>query len=274
MAGRFDVITTHVDAGGVSRGAFRVAVLVVALIILYWLSPFGTIGAGERGVHLRFTAVTGKVFGEGLYFLIPLIEKVQVVDTRILKEEARSDAASKDLQTVHSVVALNYHIDPERVSHLLQDVGVTYKERIIDPALQEAVKAGTAKFMAEELITKRELVREDIKAQLTSRLQPRGILVDEFNIVNFEFSKVFNDAIEAKVTAEQQALAAKNKLEQIKFEADQKVAEARGKAEAITIESNALKSNPAILQLRALEKWYGTLPQVTSGAVPFINVQK
>ena len=274
MAGRMEVLTYAADRAGLSKSAIRIIAVVGVLLILYWLSPFGTVAAGERGVHLRFTAVTGKVFGEGLYFRIPLIEAVQTMDTRIVKVEARSDAASKDLQTVHSVVALNYHIDPERVSHIYQDVGLGYKERLIDPALQEAVKAGTAKFTAEELITRREMVREDIKAQLTGRLQPRGILVDEFNIVNFEFSKVFNDAIEAKVTAEQQALAAKNKLEQIKFEADQKVAEARGKAEAITIESNALKANPAILQLRALEKWNGILPQVTSGAVPFINVLK
>ena len=115
-------------------------------------------------------------------------------------------------------------------------------------------------------------MREDIKSQLKTRLQDIGIMVDEFNITNFEFSKVFNDAIEAKVTAEQAALAAKNKLEQIKFEAEQRVAEAKGKAEAITIESNALRSNPQILEMRALEKWNGTLPQVTGGAVPFISL--
>src|SRR5207248_11545049 len=136
------------------------------------------------------------------------------------------------------------------------------------PGMQEAIKASTAKFTAEELITKRELVRDEIKAQLKNRLKERNIVVDEFNIVNFEFSKVFNEAIEAKVTAEQQALAAKNKLEQIKFEAEQKVAEARGKAEAITIESNALRSNPQILELRALEKWNGFLLVWTSGGVP------
>jgi regulator of protease activity HflC (stomatin/prohibitin superfamily) len=118
-------------------------------------------------------------------------------------------------------------------------------------------------------------VREDIKAQLRQRLSEQDINVDEFNIVNFSFSKVFNEAIEAKVTAEQQALAARNKLEQIKFEAEQKVAEAKGKAEAITIESNALRSNPQILELRALEKWNGVLPQVTgSGGVPFITLPK
>ena len=196
-------------------------------ILLFVLSPFGTIAAGERGVHLRFTAPTGKVFGEGLYFRIPLMESVQKMDIKIQKEEMRSDAASKDLQTVHSMVALNFHVDPRQVAKIYQEVGLDFKNRIIDPAMQEAIKASTAKFTAEELITKRELVRDDIKAQLSTRLKQHDILVDEFNIVNFEFSKVFNDAIEAKVTAEQSALAAKNKLEQIKFEAEQKVAEAK-----------------------------------------------
>ena len=244
------------------------------VLLLFIFSPFGTIAAGERGVHLRFTAVTGKVFGEGLYFRIPLVESMQKMDIKIQKLETTAAAASKDLQTVHSTVALNFHIDPERVSNIYQSVGLQYRERIIDPAMQEAIKGSTAKFTAEELITKREQVREDIKNQLGTRLKEHDVLVDEFNIVNFEFSKIFNEAIEAKVTAEQQALAAKNKLEQIKFEADQKVAEARGKAEAITIESNALRSNPQILELRALEKWNGVLPQVTGGATPFISLPK
>ena len=257
-----------------SKSIVQIVIVFGVLLLLFIFSPFGTIAAGERGVHLRFTAVTGKVFGEGLYFLIPLIESVQMMDTKIQKVETVAAAASKDLQTVHSTVALNFHIDPDRVSKIYQEVGLQYKERIIDPAMQEAIRGSTAKFTAEELITKREQVREDIKNQLKTRLKERDILVDEFNIVNFEFSKVFNEAIEAKVTAEQQALAAKNKLEQIKFEAEQKVAEARGKAEAITIESNALRSNPQILELRALEKWNGILPQVTGAATPFINLTK
>lgn len=260
--------------GPARKNVIRIALAIMVLILLFFLSPFGTIAAGERGVHLRFTAVTGKLFGEGLYFRIPLIESVQMMDVKVQKYEMESAAASKDLQTVHSVVALNFHIDPDRVANIYQEVGLQFRDRLIDPAMQEAIKASTAKFTAEELITKREMVRDEIKAQLTSRLKSRNILVDEFNIVNFEFSKNFNDAIEAKVTAEQQALAAKNKLEQIKFEADQKIAEARGKAEAMTIESNALRSNPQILELRALEKWNGTLPQVTGGAIPFINLPK
>ena len=275
MSERFDIETLDFTRSGPARKKiFRIAAALLLILLLVWFSPFGTIAAGERGVHMRFTAVTGKVFGEGLYFRIPFIESVQKMDVKVQKYEMKSDAASKDLQTVHSVVALNFHIDPDKVANIYQDVGLQFRDRIIDPGMQEAIKASTAKFTAEELITKRELVRDEIKEVLKTRLKTQNILVDEFNIVNFEFSKNFNDAIEAKVTAEQQALAAKNKLEQIKFEADQKIAEARGKAEAMTIESNALRSNPQILELRALEKWNGTLPQVTGGATPFINLNK
>jgi regulator of protease activity HflC (stomatin/prohibitin superfamily) len=105
------------------------------------------------------------------------------------------------------------------------------------------------------------------------KLNPRGIIVDDFNIVDFEFSESFNQAIELKVTAEQSALAAKNKLEQVKFEADQQVAEAQGKADALRIEASALQSNPQILQLRAIEKWDGQMPAVIGGgATPFVDV--
>jgi regulator of protease activity HflC (stomatin/prohibitin superfamily) len=253
-----------------------IAGIVGALLLLILIgSPIGTVGAGERGVQLRFDAVTGKVLGEGLYFRLPIIERVIKLDIKIQKEQVDVSAASKDLQTVNSNVALNFHLSPNTVATVYQGVGIDYKQRLIDPTLQETVKAVSAKFTAEELITRRESVRDEIKILLHEKLDPRGIVVDEFNIVNFGFSAAFNNAIEAKVTAEQSALAAKNKLEQIKFEADQAIAEARGKAEAMLVESNALRSNPQILELRALEKWDGVLPQVTgAGGTPFINIQK
>jgi regulator of protease activity HflC (stomatin/prohibitin superfamily) len=245
----------------------------IGLILLSALWPLGTIGAGERGVLLRWNAVTGHVYGEGLFVRIPVADRVVVMDVKIQKEQIESTAASKDLQSVTSIVALNFHINPEKAANIYQDVGVDYKTRIIDPALQESVKASTAKYTAEELITKREQVREEIRNHIKEKLLPRGIEIDDFNIVDFSFSRSFNEAFEAKVTAEQSALAAKNKLEQIKFEADQKIAEARGKAEAMRVESEALKSNPQVLELRAIEKWDGRLPTVTGGATPFVNLQ-
>jgi len=265
------------EGGFPSTAKLKVYAIIAAIVLLLLLlgNPLGTIGAGERGILLRFNAVTGTIYDEGLYFRWPLMERVIVIDIKLQKEQVDATAASKDLQTVSSDVAFNFHINPAQVATIYQEVGVDYKQRIIDPTLQESVKAATAKFTAEELITRREVVREETKVLLRAKLEPRGIMVDEFNIVNFGFSPSFNSAIEAKVTAEQSALAAKNKLEQIKFEAEQRIAEARGKAEAITVESNALRSNPQILELRALEKWDGVLPQVTgSGGVPFINIQR
>ena len=247
-----------------------IGAILLGLIII--TNTVGTVGAGERGVVTRFNAVTGKVYGEGLYFKIPFVEEVKIFDVKIQKEEVNADAASKDLQTVSTTIALNFRLDPKMVNNVYQDVGVDYKNRLIDPALQEAVKASTAKFTAEELVTKREIVREDIKSHLAARLDKRGIIVEEFNIVNFTFSRAFDQAIEAKVTAEQNALAAQNKLKQIEFEAEQNIAEARGKAEAIRIESQALQNNPQVLELRAIEKWDGKLPQVVSGNIPFINI--
>lgn len=251
-----------------------VALAILAMILLFVVWPFGTVGAGERGVLLRWGAVTDQVLNEGLYIRVPVMDSVVIMDVKIQKEEVVATAASKDLQTVESRVALNYHIDPSRVANIYQDIGVDYAARLIDPALQESVKSTTAKYTAEELITKREEVRDAIRAHLVEKLEPRGILVDDFNIVDFQFSAAFDQAIELKVTAEQSALAAKNKLEQIKFEAEQQIAEARGKAEALRIESQALQNSPQILQLRALEKWDGKMPSVMGdGATPFIDIR-
>jgi regulator of protease activity HflC (stomatin/prohibitin superfamily) len=258
-----------------NRGRLRklVTTLVVLFILAVLLSSFGTVGAGERGIKLRFNAVTGKVFGEGLYFVIPMIERVVVIDIKVQKEEADAQAASKDLQTVTSRIALNYSIDPEHAVNLYQNIGIDYKSRIVDPTIQEAVKATTAKFTAEELITKREEVRDAIKLILTEKLSGTGLKVEQLSIINFDFSPSFNNAIEAKVTAEQNALAAKNKLDQVKYEAEQAVAAAKGKASALQIEAQAIDTNPRIIELRAIEKWDGKLPQVTGGATPFINLK-
>lgn len=265
--------TYTISEGNSSRIKKIFSILVGIIILLVLLSSFGTIGAGERGIKLRFNALTGKVFGEGLYFVIPFIERVVMIDIKVQKEEIDAQAASKDLQTVTSRIALNYSIDPALAVHLYQNIGTDYKIRIIDPAIQEAVKATTAKFTAEELITRREEVRDEIKMHLIDKLSGTGIKTEQVSIINFDFSPSFNDAIEAKVTAEQNALAAKNKLDQVKYEAEQAIAEAKGKAQALQIEASAINTNPQIIQLRAIEKWDGKLPQVTSGATPFINLK-
>jgi len=246
--------------------------LIAFVLIVPLFSAFGTVGAGERGVRLRFSAVTGSVLDEGLYFQIPFVERVVTMSVQIEKDEASADAASKDLQSVSTTVAVNYHLDPARVDSVYQEFRDEYQSRIIEPSIQEAVKSAIALYTAEELITKRTDVREAIKTNVKEKIEPNGIILDELNIVNFSFSNSFNIAIEKKVTAEQEAFAAQNKLEQVKFEAQQQVEEAKGKAEAIRIEAEALRQSPAVLELRALEKWNGVLPKVTGGSTPFVKI--
>ncbi len=248
--------------------------LVVLLSVVF--GSWGTIGAGHRGVVQLMDRVTGEIKGEGFYTKIPWFNSVHEMDVRTQKEQVKTEGASKDLQSVTVEVALNFSLDPKRCATLYQEIGDDYMDKMIGPAMQESIKAVLAGFTAEELITKRELVREDIWKLLTSKLTPMGIRSEGLNIVNFNFSHSFNAAIEAKVTAEQNALAAKNLLSQKEYEAQQQVATAKGKAESMQIESAALAKNPQVLQLRALEKWDGKLPHVLggNGAIPFINVSE
>lgn len=252
----------------------RKNLLILSIIFvstLVFINSFVVVEAGYSGVKTRFGEVIGGT-PQGLIFKLPFIDSVEKIDIRVQKSEVNSRAASKDLQNVSGTIALNYHLEANKTPELYQEVGIQYADRIIAPVLQESFKSTTAQFTADELITKRELVKDTVRQKISDRLTPYGIIVDDLNIVDFDFSQSFNKAIEAKVTAEQDALAARNKLQQVQFEAEQKIAEAKGKAEAIKIESEALRNNPDVLNLRAIEKWDGKLPQVTNEAIPFINI--
>jgi len=248
------------------------AFLLIFFIVLLLFSSVGTIGAGERGVLLQFGAVQDRVLDEGLYFKIPIVQRVHKMDVKIQKDEVPASASSKDLQIVTSAIAINYNILPSSVNKIWQEVGRNYNKRIIAPAIQEAVKATTAKFTAEELIIKREIVKEEIKNNLAERLSKHHIVVVELNITSFDFSKAFNAAIEAKVTAEQLKLKSERDLERIKIEAEQRVVEAEGKAKAIKTEAEALSFNAKVVELRWVEKWNGETPAYWGGATPFVGL--
>ncbi|MEQ8151342.1 MAG: prohibitin family protein [Smithellaceae bacterium] len=250
----------------------------IILFILIFFRPWVQVGAGQRGVVLNFGAVQEQVLEEGLHFRIPVMQEIALMDVKIQKAETDAAAASADLQDVSSRIALNYHVVPDKANVVYQKIGMQFKERIIDPAIQEVVKAVTAKYSAEELITKRPAVSEAMRVALADRLRANNIAVDAFSIVIFSFSKVFTEAIEAKQTAEQLALKAKRDLERIKIEADQKITAARAEAESLRLQRANI--SPDLIELRrieanmkAIEKWNGILPQVTGGgAIPMIGV--
>lgn len=252
---------------------------VVFLLFLLWaLAPFATVPAGHRGVMTTFGNPSNDVLSEGIHFRVPIAQKLNLVNVSIQKGEGEGDAASRDLQTVHTRIALNYHVKPEAAVSVFRDLGNEPGQRIIIPSVQEAVKAVTARFTAEELIAKRTDVRDQIIAQLRERLARHGVVVDEFSIVNFNFSKSFNDAIEAKTTAEQLKLKAERDLQRIEVEAKQRVAQARAEAESLAVQRQQV--TPELIRLRemenqrlAIEKWDGKLPNVAGGALPFINVK-
>lgn len=244
------------------------------LLLLFTLmfGSWTTINAGHRGVVLRMGAVSGTILPEGFNTKAPWIDTVVEIEVRTQKEQVATEGASKDLQIVRAEIALNFSLDHNKVATIYQKYGEEYKARIIDPAMNESIKATLSQHTAVDIIANRELVRQSIKDLLITKIQEKGILIEEISIIDLDFSDSFNLAIEAKVTAEQDALAAKNKLAQVKFEAEQKIAEAEGKAQAMQIESKALAENPQIIELRALEKWDGILPKVTGGALPFIEI--
>lgn len=247
---------------------------VLAIIFFIIVNPLTTISAGARGVVLTWGAYNGQVMQPGLNWKTPIAQSVIEIDVQTQKIETQVGAASKDLQSVTTVVALNFHIDPEKVGDLYQKVGANYADRIIGPAIQEAVKGVTAGFTAEELITRRQEVKEATRKLLSDRLSKDFIFVEDLSIVNFDFSQSFNEAIEAKVTAEQQALAAKNKLEQVKFEAQQQIETAKAQAESIRIQAQALAQNQELVKLKAVEKWDGKLPTYMLGdSVPFVDLK-
>ena len=261
------------------KGPWKILIISFAILILLGLfKPWAQVGAGERGIVLNFGAVQDKVLNEGIHFRVPVMQEIILMDIKIHKVVTDAASASSDLQDVALSVALNYHVLPEKANLVYQTIGMEFKERMIDPAIQEVMKAVSARYTAEELITKRPAVSAEMQESLTKRLLLSNISVDAFSIVSFSFSKIFTDAIEAKQTAEQNALKAERDLDRIRVEAEQTIAAATAEAEALRLQK--MNISPDLIELRkieanlkAIEKWNGILPQVTgAGAVPFIGV--
>jgi len=232
-------------------------------------SGIAIVPAGYRGVLLRFGAVQG-VLSEGIHLVVPEVNSVELLEVRTQKEEAQSAAASKDLQTVTTTVAINYHLSEDGVGDLYKKVGRDYRARIIDPVTQESLKGVTARYTAEELIRLREKVKAEVQQEITARLTPYNIVVEPsgVSITNFAFSEEFNRAIEQKQVAQQTAEKQRYVLQQAELQAQTAVTEAKGKAEAARINAQALQAQGGsrVLAREWIDKWDGKLPTVAGGA--------
>ena len=242
-----------------------------------------TVEAGTIGVMTEWGAVQPDPLPEGFYWVSWFGEDIINVNARVLKMEADASASSMDLQVVTTKIALNFRIDPNMVVDIFQDIGnlQQVETNIIDPVLQEAVKTATARYNAEELITRRPQVKADITQYVTDRLATSNLIVTDLSIVNFQFDSKYQDAIEAKQVAEQQALAAQNDLRRIEVEARQAEARAQGEANASLIEARAEAERqellrrtitPELVQWEAIQRWNGVLPSVTGDEIPMLQI--
>ncbi len=235
--------------------------LSLALIIIF-LSFFVIVNAGERGVLMRFGEVQDQVLSEGIHVILPIVNTVEKLSVRVQKQEQSAEASSKDLQDVFTDVALNWHIIPEKTNLIFQQIGSESSiiDRIIEPAVEEVLKAVMAEYTAEEIITKRRQVKAEVDSFLTERLTPYYLAVDDISLVHVHFSERFGEAVETKQIAEQEAKRAGFMAIKAAKEAEAKVNLAKGEAEAQGLIQTTL--NNQLLKKQTIEKWDGKLPLV------------
>lgn len=263
---------TRVSGPGIGLGVIAIATLLVFLIGVF--GSFTQVGVGEVGIVKHFGAIDPThpdVFDPGIHTKVPFRDDVVIFDTRIQKEQVDASAASRDGVTIHSTIAINFHIDAAKAPLILQNIGPNYKDRIIDQQIQQAFKDVTAQYAGLELIQKREEVAIKARTTLKDKLTPYFIVVDEFTIPNYEFPKEFNDAILATQVANQQNLQAKQLQEKARTEAETALIVAQGLANAQKAQATTL--TPEYLQLQAITKWDGKLPQylTPNTPLPFIG---
>jgi len=271
------------DFKGPKPQTILILVVLLILFIISWGS-FAIVPAGHRGVVLWWGSVEKRIMGEGLNFKVPIAETVIKVDVKVQPHPFKEiDASSREYQIVKMTGMMNFHIDPSFVNDLYQKVGLDFADKVIDPAFNDFVKEVVPTYPIGEILPKREEIRKRAMTKLGDNLSRYHIIVDDIYFANIRFSPEYEGAIEAKQVAQQQVETQKQVLAQREIEAQQKVATAKGEAESILVVAQGqAKANdalsrsisPILVQYKSIEKWNGILPQVSGGAVPFVDLSK
>ena len=264
--------------------------VAVGLLIILLCASITSVPVGSTGVVIRFGSTTGQTMTDGWHFKVPFIESVVDISNKVMKTDVAADSISRDLQAITSNISINYHLAAENSADIYKRVGLTYEDTLLQPAIQEAVKAVMAKYSAEELITNRSVVSSEIGEEIRTKISAYGIIIDEFNLTNFSFSDEFDAAIEAKQIAEQDKIKAATEKEKKTIEAEAAAAEktiaaeaeaeaiktkAEAEAEAIKTKANAQADankkirdslSEEVLENKKLETWDGVLPKVSTGS--------
>ena len=245
------------------------------IILIAFFSTCTIISPGERGVKVTLGKISPTVYQEGVHFTMPFVSHITKWNVQTTVSNIKTQMQTKDIQMATISYTLAYHLKPEAVDKLQREVGKYYYETLIHPVVEGQVKDVIGKQNASELIANRELVASQIKSKLVASLNTRYFEITDFNIVGISYEDSFMRAIEEKVTAEQEALKAKNKTVQVQEEARQKILTAEAEAKAIQLKAQALAGNKQLVELEYVKKWDGKLPVNMYGgsAVPFINVK-
>ena len=257
--------------------SFIIFIVLVGLLIFF--NSFTSVPTGFVGIRTRFGKASENVVQEGLTLQIPMIERIVLMDCRTQKAEIDCSTASRDLQEVTLKVAVNYNVSLENAYNIYKSIGVNYESIMISPSILESVKAVTAQYTAEELITKRSEVSDKMQDTLKEKIESRGFTVIDFNVTDLDFSLAYNQAIEKKQVAEQEAKQAQYELEKAKIENERKIAEAEANAKVMQVQDsstteNALKLKELEIKKNFIEKWNGVLPSTVTGdsVVPFLDI--
>lgn len=254
------------------------AILAIVILIIFFIgffNPIAIVGVGERGIKVTLGKVSPQSFTEGIHFVTPFISTIKTLNVKTQKQYIETSVYTKDIQQAQIVYVLNFNLQPENAHKMYREVGPGYKDIILTPVVEGTLKDVIGKWNAQDLVANREKATQEILIKLQDNLQEKYINVTDFQMTEITYSGAFEKAIESKVTAEQEALRAKNKTVQIEEEAKQKLISAEAEAKSMSIRANALTQNKALVEYEAVQKWDGKLPYYMMGnTVPFINIGK
>lgn len=265
------------------KGGLAAIIVVAVLAIVLLASSITIISAGHTGVVSTFGKVSSTVLEEGIHLKAPW-QKVTEIDNRIVKLEVDTGSSTKDLQTLSAKLAVSYRINNDMSYSIFKNVGKKYEDILVTPAVNEVLKAVTAKYTAEECITTRSKVSQELVTGINQKLNAQGIYVNDVNIIDFDFSETYNKAIEEKQVAEQQLKKAetdkKTAVVSAQAEAEKKKIAAQGEADAILTKAKAQAEankrlnnslSDKVIKYNYIEKWNGELPKVSGSDATIVD---
>ena len=251
-----------------------IPVIALAFVIFIAANSFTIVEAGHTGVVTTFGKVNEGVLQEGFHLKAPFAQEVVMIDNRIQKLEVNTEAFSKDLQSVKTVLAINYRVDTKKSYSIYKNIGADYENVLVVPAVNEVLKAITSTYTAEQSVTNRQLISDGLITGLNDKLNDIGLYVTDVNIIDFDFSDAFIAAIEEKQVAQQKLLKAetekKTAITNAEAEAEATKIKAKGEAEANEVINKSLTDK--VIENEKIKKWDGKLPKVTGSSGSIIDL--